>query len=81
MDAANLDKLTGIFRAVLNHPDLTLSDELAAPDVPGWDSLNHLTLIVTIEEEFGVKFTAREVSDLHNVGELKALIDAKLGTA
>jgi acyl carrier protein len=31
-----------------------------------WDSLNHVRLIVTVEREFKVRFTAAEVSALKN---------------
>ena len=72
------EKLTRIFRTLFNERDLVLRDDLSAKDVAMWDSLNHITLVLTIETEFGVRFTNEEVADLQDVGELKALIDTKL---
>ena len=43
---------------------------MTAPDVEGWDSLNHVTLVVTLEEQFDVKFTTREVMGWQNVGQM-----------
>ncbi len=78
LDNDSLEKLTGIFHVLFNAPDLELSDDLTAKDVPGWDSFNHVNLIINIEEEFGVRFSNDEVGKLQNVGNLKSLLAGKL---
>jgi len=78
MDARNRDRLTGIFRTLFNQDDLVLRADLTARQVPGWDSFNHVNLIILTEEEFGIRFSTDEVSGLQNVGELMHLIDSKL---
>ncbi len=70
-------RLAGIFRTLFNDPGLELRDDLTARDVAGWDSLNHVNLMILVEEEFGVRFTTGEVSALQDVGELKRLLAAK----
>ena len=70
-------RLTGIFRTLFNDPGLELRDDLTARDVDGWDSLNHVNLMILIEDEFGVRFTTAEVSGLQDVGELKRLLASK----
>jgi acyl carrier protein len=77
MDAEREQRLTQVFRRVFHQPALVLRDELSAKDVPGWDSLNHVTLMIEVEGEFGVRFTSSEVQALDCVGDLKALIDSK----
>ena len=72
------EKLTDIFRSLFNQPQLVLTDELTANDVPGWDSFNHVNLMITIEQEFEVSFTADEVASLANVGELRRALARKL---
>src|SRR5882757_11318929 len=67
-----------IFREALDSPDLVLTDELTAPKVKGWDSLNHVTLVMTLEEQFAVKFTTREVMGWRNVGQMLDCLEAKL---
>jgi acyl carrier protein len=71
-------RLAAIFRTLFNDPTLELRDDLTARDVDGWDSLNHVNLMILIEEEFAVRFSTAEVSALQDVGELKRLIAAKL---
>jgi acyl carrier protein len=67
-----------IFREVLDSPALVLTDELTAPKVKGWDSLNHVTLVMTLEEQFQVKFTTREVMGWRNVGQMLDCLQEKL---
>ena len=77
MTSQDAGRLAGIFRTLFNDPGLDLRDDLTARDVDGWDSLNHVNLMILIEEEFGVRFTTGEVSALQDVGELKRLLAAK----
>jgi acyl carrier protein len=55
-----------------------LSEGLVATDVPGWDSFNHVNLMITIEQEFGVKFTNEEVAKMQNIDDLKKVLEGKL---
>lgn len=66
-----------IFRDVLEVPDLELTRELSARDVPSWDSLNHITLIVELEALSGLSFSTDELIDLQNVGDFLDLMVAK----
>ena len=63
----------------LNLDDFDLKDETIAPEVQGWDSLNHVNIILAVENSFKVKFKSYEILRLKNVGDLQKLVDAKLG--
>lgn len=73
-----MQQLTSVFREVFDDDSIVLSDTTTARNIDGWDSLNHINLIVAIENSFKVKFTTKEVSNLANVGEFVALIATKL---
>ena len=62
-------RLASVFQDVFDR-EVTLTDATTAADVPGWDSLNHITLIGTVEDEFDVKFPMKDVVGMKNVGEL-----------
>ncbi len=68
------DKLTEVFRDVFDDEAITISETTTAADIEDWDSLTHITLLSTVEEEFGVKFSMKAVQGLKNVGELADLI-------
>lgn len=71
------EKLTPIFRAVLNHSTLEITDELSANDVDNWDSLSHMLLISEIEKEFSIKFKLKDLNKMKNVGDLISIILSK----
>ena len=53
---------------------VNVTRELSAKDVPEWDSLLHITLIVTVEQKFGIRFRTGEVEAKKTVGEFMDLI-------
>lgn len=67
-------RLTALFQDVLDDPDLAITPVTTAKDVPGWDSLTHIQLLVAIEGEFNIRFNTAEVAALANVGEMVVLI-------
>ena len=69
------ERVRTIFADVFDDPDFQIRDDLKAEDVKGWDSLNHINLIVGIESEFDVQFDADEIGALSCVGDLFALLD------
>jgi acyl carrier protein len=73
---AGLDE---IFRQVLDDPAIELKPNMTADDVEGWDSMNHIFIVVEIEKRFGIKFQAAEMEELKNVGELAELVKRKTG--
>jgi acyl carrier protein len=70
-----------IFRDVFGDDQLVLRDEMTANDVDGWDSLNHLNLIIALEKQLGIKFATAEISHLkddgQNVGSLLGMVKRK----
>lgn len=71
---ADLDALTLLFREVFDRQDLVLSRDTSSADVPEWDSLMHIQVIVAAEKKFGVRFAPGEIEGLKNVGEFLDLI-------
>lgn len=53
---------------VIDESDVTL--DLSQDSCDNWDSLAQITLLVSIETEFGIKFTASQMSSMHSVGEI-----------
>jgi len=66
--------LAKTFEDVFDDDSISVSPELSAKDVDGWDSLTHIRLMLSVERAFKVKFTTSEIGNLKNVGDLVALI-------
>jgi acyl carrier protein len=71
------EQLQEVFRDVFDDPSLVLTPDTTSADIPDWDSLQHVTLLFRIEDEFGIEFIGDEAASLGNVGELEALLQKK----
>lgn len=54
--------------------EVVVTPELSAHDVEEWDSLLHISLVVAVEEAFGIRFRVGEVEATKNVGDFADLI-------
>lgn len=68
------ERLNEVFRDVLDDEAIKLQDETVADDVDGWDSFEHINLIVAVEEEFEFKIPMGKTVTMKNVGEMVDLI-------
>ena len=68
------DRLNRVFRDVFDDEAIEIFDAMTAKDISDWDSLMHITLIVAVEKEFGIRLNAAEVGKLANVGALLEII-------
>lgn len=52
-----------IFSDVFSIPVDQLQSEASPESVSTWDSLNHLNLVLALEQEFGIQFSPEEAMD------------------
>ena len=67
-----------IFDEVFENDSLVISRETSAEEVEEWDSMQHIRLILTVEELFEIRFSTSEVVNLQVVGDLVEQIATKL---
>jgi acyl carrier protein len=70
-----VEGLTQILRDVLEDPDLVIPGDTTAGAEPGWDSMQHIQILIAVEKKFQVKFSLREMDRLRCVGDLAAAIE------
>ena len=71
-------KVNEIFRDVFDDESLVITDSTNSDDIEDWDSLEHISLIISMEKEFNMKFDIKEVNKLENVGQMVDMIRDKL---
>jgi acyl carrier protein len=74
--AKTLSWLQDLVREELDDDSVELDLATAFSDVPGWDSLAHVSIIVAIEKRLGRKFVADNIEALETVGDLVDLAEA-----
>lgn len=72
-----LQRLQSIFDDIFLD-DVVVTPELSAKDVEEWDSLLHISLVVAVEEAFGIRFRVGEVEAAQNVNDFAELILKRL---
>ncbi len=72
-------ELTELFRDIFADDDIVLTPKTTAADIAGWDSFNHISIIVSVETRFGIKMETREIEGLTDVGSLVDVIKRKKG--
>lgn len=73
-------RLKSVILKTLNLDDFPFQDTTVASEVPGWDSLSHVKVILAVEKEYGLRFKTVELLRLKNVGDLQALVSARTGS-
>lgn len=73
-----LPKVREAFKAVFDIDPQTLTPDTGPGDVPGWDSLGHLSLTTNLEQTFGISFDVDELMEMENVREIVRIVSAKL---
>lgn len=68
------EKLDEVFQDVFGDEEIHVTDETTAEDIEDWDSLEHINLVVAIENCFNIKFNMSEVTTMKNVGEMVDII-------
>jgi acyl carrier protein len=71
----NDEKLKRIFKSVFRLNLESVPDDIAYGQCPQWDSLSHLTLILTLEEEFGLTIPDEEVQHLISLSLIREWLE------
>jgi acyl carrier protein len=59
----------------LRVPQERVTEDSMMGDVPQWDSLNHMAVILAVEREFNLVFDLDDVVDLDGVQDLIDLVE------
>lgn len=62
---------------ILQIPASQITENLAMKEVDAWDSLKHMELIVSLEQNFGIDLSFDEIVAMQSVSEIKRVIREK----
>lgn len=74
-------KLQTVFRDVFDDESIVLQPGTTAADIPGWDSLNQIKIIISCERALNIRLKPREINALENVAEMVDHLMATLHAA
>jgi acyl carrier protein len=76
--AAEEVRLKQIFAELFELDPSTIDGTTSVDNVERWDSLQHISMIVSVEQEFGVRFSEEEMAELLNYERVRAALARKL---
>lgn len=71
-----LERVQDILAETLRVPPDRINADSSPETLPLWDSLQHLTLVVALEQEFGVGYSPDEIEQMTSV---RAIADITAG--
>lgn len=75
MEADNNAQLHRVFREVFGLD--SVSDSMTHSDIPGWNSMQMINLVLALEETFGVQLTPEDVTQMLSVELVKTILAEK----
>jgi len=76
-----LDEVRGIASDILGVPATRLNAASSPDNVENWDSVQHLNLVLALEERFSLQLSPEEIEQMKTLGDTAKLIESKLQTS
>ena len=64
MTEQNNDKIKNVMSTIFNVDKSAINNASSPETIEAWDSLQHMNLIVALEEEFGIVFNDDQISTM-----------------
>jgi acyl carrier protein len=74
-------KVRAIFEELFGIDPASLTDDSSPDTVKGWDSLQHINLIASLEEQLGIALTDEQVVEMLSFGLIVEIAHAELETS
>ena len=72
------NRIKNVMSAVFEIPANNVNDKLSPDTVESWDSLKHLQLILSLEDEFEIIFNSDEIAAILSFDSIRSIIKEKL---
>ena len=72
-----LNRVREIVSDVLQADKNAITPDSSPENMTSWDSVQHLNLVLALEEEYGLEFLPEEMDQMKTVGEIAELVAAK----
>jgi len=72
------ERIKSVMSAVFEVSAYKIKDDSSPDTIESWDSLKHMNLIVSLEEEFQIELTDDEIIEMMNYSLIKNIIKEKI---
>jgi acyl carrier protein len=78
LTANTFDQVRNIASDIFGIPAEKITAASSPQTVESWDSIQHLNLVLALEEKFNLQLSPEEIEDLKSIGDAAKLIESKL---
>jgi len=78
---AIFDQVRGIAADVFSLPAGSIMPASSPETIASWDSIQHLNLVLALEERFGMQVTPEEIEQMRTIGQVAELVESKVQSA
>jgi acyl carrier protein len=71
------ERLANIFHKAFGLEINSFSPNIAPEDVPNWDSIGHMNLVMYLEQEFNQRFEVDEIMEMSSPAKIMEILAAK----
>jgi acyl carrier protein len=75
----NEQALCELMASVLRVPAQSITQDTSMDNVPSWDSLKHMNLVLALEEEFKVSIPDEDAANITSYALIKLVLDELTG--
>jgi acyl carrier protein len=75
-----LGKVQAAFKTAFDVDTQLVSMDTSASDIPGWDSVGHLSLAASLEEAFGITLDVDDLMEMESVRDIVRIVTARTAT-
>ena len=75
MTASTFAQVRNIASDIFGIPVDRITAESSPETIENWDSMQHLNLVLAIEEKFGVQLDPEDIEQMKNIGAVAALVE------
>ena len=80
MTPSIFEQVRGIASDILGVPAGKITVASSPETIESWDSMQHLNLVLAIEERFGVQLSPEEIEQMNTIGLVAALVEKKVSS-
>ncbi len=73
-----MEKIKKIISETFQIKESSITPQTNMQDIDSWDSLTHMELIVSLEDEFSIEFTADEIMEMTDVEKIEKVVGEKV---
>ena len=75
MTASTFERVQSVASDIFGIPVAKITAESSPETIENWDSMQHLNLVLAIEEKFGVQLDPEDIEQMKNIGAVAALVE------